>query len=97
MSDAGRYVVEGITALLLVAGGLLSLVASLGFVRLRDYFQRMHPPALATTLGAWCVCLASVIFLSMVEGMPVMIASTFHPRLRDGPSRRSATASPRRR
>ena len=50
-----------------VAGGLLlvsaalSLVAALGLLRLPDFFQRMHAPALATTLATWCAALASIV------------------------------------
>lgn len=50
-----------------VAGGLLlgsaalSLIAALGLLRLPDFFQRMHAPALVTTLGTWCAALASIV------------------------------------
>jgi multicomponent K+:H+ antiporter subunit G len=37
-------------------------------VRLKDFFQRMHPPALASTLGAWCVALASILYFSALHG-----------------------------
>ena len=59
--------IDALVALLLVASGLLSLTAALGLVRLPDFFQRMHPPALATTLGAWCVTLASIVHFSALE------------------------------
>jgi len=72
--DLAMWAIEGVTALLVIASGALSLVAALGFVRLDDFFQRLHPPALANTLGAWCASLASVLFLSMSEGRPVLKA-----------------------
>lgn len=59
--------IETITAVLLVASGLLSLVGGVGLVRLKTFFQRMHPPALASTLGAWCVALASIVYFSAIE------------------------------
>ena len=37
----------------------------MGLVRLKEFFQRMHPPALASTLGTWCVALASIISFSL--------------------------------
>ena len=55
---------EAVVAALLLAAGALSLIAALGLWRLRDFFQRMHAPALATTLGTWCVALASIINFS---------------------------------
>lgn len=54
-------------ALLLVLGSLFALVGAIGLVRLKDYFQRMHPPALASTLGAWCVALASIVYFSALK------------------------------
>lgn len=59
---------EGVVAALLVASGLASLVAATGLLRAKDFFQRMHPPALVSTFGAWCVTLASVVYFSFAEG-----------------------------
>jgi multicomponent K+:H+ antiporter subunit G len=56
--------IEAVVALLLVASGLLAVTGALGLLRLRDFFQRMHPPALANTLAAWCAALASVGYFS---------------------------------
>ena len=47
----------------------------LGFVRLQDFFLRMHPPALAT-IGKWCVALAATLYFSWLAGRP-----TLHPLL----------------
>jgi len=55
---------EAITALLLLASGAVVLVAALGLWRLPDFFSRMHAPALASTLAAWLVTLASVVYFS---------------------------------
>jgi multicomponent K+:H+ antiporter subunit G len=53
---------------LLVVSGLMSIVAAVGLVRLKDFLQRMHPPALASTLGAWCVTLGSILYFSALHG-----------------------------
>jgi len=60
--------IEAVIAVLLVASGGLAVTAALGLVRLKDFFQRMHPPALANTLGAWCVCLGSIVYFSALDG-----------------------------
>lgn len=65
---------EAVCAVLVVIGGLLSLTGAVGLVRLKDYFQRMHPPALAFTLGAWCVSLAVTLFFSLRAGAPALQA-----------------------
>lgn len=51
-------------AVLLLASGGLVLLAALGLWRLPDFFARMHAPALASTLGAWIVTLASIVHFS---------------------------------
>ncbi|WP_412460287.1 Na+/H+ antiporter subunit G [Pseudomonas sp. SC11] len=65
---------ELVTAALLLTGSLFALLGAIGLVRLRDYFQRMHPPALASTLGAWCVSLASILYFSELKHGPVLHA-----------------------
>ncbi len=55
-------------ALLLLASGAVVLVAALGLVRLADFFSRMHAPALASTLAAWIVTLASIVHFSTRGG-----------------------------
>ena len=72
MSGSVPSWVEGAVALLLLASGLLALTGAVGLLRLRDFFQRMHPPALANTLAAWCAALASVVYFSVLESRPVL-------------------------
>lgn len=59
---------EWIVAGLLLSSGGTVLVAALGLVRLADFFTRMHAPALASTLAAWIVALASIIHFTGSEG-----------------------------
>lgn len=56
--------VEILVAVLLCISGVLALIASWGLLRLRDFFQRMHPPALVATAASWCVALAAIIYFS---------------------------------
>ncbi|MGZ7457813.1 Na+/H+ antiporter subunit G [Pseudomonas sp. Ma2-10] len=66
--------VEVPVAILLVFGSVFALIGAIGLVRMKDFFQRMHPPALASTLGAWCVALASIIYFSALKSGPVLHA-----------------------
>ena len=59
---------ELVVALLLLASGIVVLVAAWGLWRLPDFFLRMHAPALASTLGAWIVTLASIVHFSTRGG-----------------------------
>ncbi|WP_397452290.1 Na+/H+ antiporter subunit G [Pseudomonas sp. NA-150] len=72
--DALPFWVEALTAVLLLASSLFALTGALGLLRMKDFFQRMHPPALASTLGAWCVALASIIYFSALNREPVLHA-----------------------
>ena len=58
--------------LLLLAGGLLVLIGSVGLLRLQDFYARMHPPTMGTTLGAGCVLIASMIVSTALVGRPVI-------------------------
>lgn len=59
---------EIIVGALLLLSGLVVVVAALGLNRLPDFFTRMHAPALASTLAAWIVTLASVVHFSTRGG-----------------------------
>ena len=59
-------------ALLLVLAGCLSVIGSLGLLRLSNFYQRIHGPALLNTLGAGCVLVASMLFFSALQTRPVI-------------------------
>jgi multicomponent K+:H+ antiporter subunit G len=63
---------EIVVAVLIVASGLFVLISAIGFLRLPDFFVRMHPPALAYTFGTWTVALAGVIYFSALESRLVL-------------------------
>jgi multicomponent K+:H+ antiporter subunit G len=56
-----------LTAILLVSGAAITLIGSLGLLRLRGFYDRVHAPTLGTTLGTTCVALASIIYFSSLE------------------------------
>src|SRR5690242_21909505 len=53
-------------AILLICGGLLTLVGSLGLLRLKSFYARMHAPTMGATLGTGCVLVASMLVSSAV-------------------------------
>jgi multicomponent K+:H+ antiporter subunit G len=53
-----------LTAVFLVAGAAITLIGSLGLLRLRRFYERVHAPTLGTTLGTACVAIASMIYFS---------------------------------
>lgn len=58
---------EAVVALLLAIGGLVTLIGAIGLLRFEDYFQRLHAPTKATTLGVGSVLAASIL-LGLLEG-----------------------------
>ena len=56
-----------LTAILLVSGAAITLIGSVGLLRLRGFYDRVHAPTLGTTLGTTCVALASIIYFSSLE------------------------------
>lgn len=59
-------------AILLVCGGLLAAVGSLGLLRLDAFYARIHAPTMGSTLGAGCVLIASMLVSSALAGRPVI-------------------------
>lgn len=60
--------------ILLIVGGLLVVIGSLGLLRMPTFYARMHPPTMGTTLGTGCVLIASMLVSSAVAGRPVLHA-----------------------
>jgi multicomponent K+:H+ antiporter subunit G len=66
-------VISGIlTATLLVGGAAITLIGSLGLLRLRTFYERVHAPTLGTTLGTTCIAVASIIYFSTLGSRPVL-------------------------
>jgi multicomponent K+:H+ antiporter subunit G len=59
-------------ALLLICGGLLAVIGSMGLLRMRSFFARMHPPTMGATLGTGCVLIASMLVSSALLQRPVI-------------------------
>lgn len=57
---------------LLFIGGALSFIGALGLLRLPDFYARMHPPTMGTTLGTGCVLVASMLVSSAILHLPVL-------------------------
>ena len=49
---------------LVLFGAILTFIGSLGLVRLKDFYTRLHGPTKATTLGVGSILIASAIFFS---------------------------------
>jgi len=56
-----------LAALFLFVGALLSLIGSVGLLRFKTFYERVHAPTLGTTLGAGCILIASMVYFSVNE------------------------------
>ncbi len=56
-----------LTAILLIGGAAITLIGSLGLLRLPGFYPRVHAPTLGTTFGTACIALASAIYFSSLE------------------------------
>ncbi|OVZ59929.1 hypothetical protein CDO44_10180 [Pigmentiphaga sp. NML080357] len=61
-----------LVSLLLVTGGLLTLVGCLGLWRFHSFYQRMHGPTLGATMGMVFILLASMLYFTMAEEGPAL-------------------------
>jgi len=58
-------VLEFLLSVLVVAGAVITFIGSLGLVRFKDFYTRLHAPTKATTLGVGCLLVASSLFFSL--------------------------------
>jgi multicomponent K+:H+ antiporter subunit G len=58
--------------ILIVLGALLALSGSLGLLRLKSFYERVHPPTMGTTLGTGLILVGSMLHFSVLEGRPVL-------------------------
>ena len=61
-----------LVALLVLAGAGITLIGSLGLLRLRNFYQRVHSPTLGTTLGMFLIILGSMLCFSVLESRPLV-------------------------
>ena len=61
-----------LTIALVIAGAAITLTGSIGLLRLRTFYQRVHAPTLGTTLGTACVATASMIYFSALGNRLVL-------------------------
>lgn len=53
-----------ILSVLILAGSAFIFIGSFGLLRLRDFYNRLHAPTKATTLGVGSLLIASAIYFS---------------------------------
>lgn len=59
-------------AIFVVLGSSLALLGSLGLVRLKSFYQRLHAPTLAYSYGTLLIVLGSMAMFSLIDQRPVL-------------------------
>ena len=57
---------------MLILGGLIVLIGALGLLRLPNFYQRIHGPAITITIGAGSILIASMFYFSGLQSRPVV-------------------------
>jgi multicomponent K+:H+ antiporter subunit G len=60
--------IEYLISAALLTGAFFILVGSIGLLRLRDFYARLHAPTKATTLGLGAILIASMAYFGLVRG-----------------------------
>lgn len=57
---------------LLILGGSIILIGALGLMRLPNFYQRIHGPAITVTLGAGGVLISSMLYFTVLQSRLVL-------------------------
>lgn len=61
-----------VVSLAVLTGAAFTLIGAFGLLRLKSFFERMHPPTLGSTFGAGFILIGSVVALWLAEGRPML-------------------------
>jgi multicomponent K+:H+ antiporter subunit G len=59
-------------ALLILAAAVVALTGAIGLVRMKTFYERVHPPTMGATLGLALTLVASIIHFSVIESSVVV-------------------------
>lgn len=61
-----------LTSALLVTGSSLALLGSIGLLRFKTFYERVHAPTLGATMGLFTILAASMLYFSLAQTRPVV-------------------------
>jgi multicomponent K+:H+ antiporter subunit G len=56
-----------LAAILVLAGAGITFIGSLGLIRMKTFYDRLHSPTMGTTAGTVLILLASICVMSVVQ------------------------------
>ncbi|OJY89882.1 MAG: potassium:proton antiporter [Lysobacterales bacterium 63-13] len=60
-----------LVAIFVLLGALFAFIGSLGLLRLKNFYQRVHAPTLGTTLGTFFMLAASITCSTVLHARPI--------------------------
>lgn len=57
-------------SIFILLGAFIAVLSASGVLRLNSFFARMHAPAVVTTVGIWCILIATIVFFTALNGHP---------------------------
>lgn len=60
-------ILEIFLSALILIGAMFTLIGSIGLAKLHDFYQRLHGPTKASTLGVGAILIASAIYFSVSD------------------------------
>lgn len=60
-----------LVALLVLLGAVFTFIGSIGLLRLKNFYKRVHAPTLGTTLGTFFMLAASITCFSVLHSRPI--------------------------
>jgi len=61
-----------IVGICLLLGASVTLIGTVGLVRMKTFYERLHPPTLGPTLGTAFILMASITCFSAMQSRPVV-------------------------
>ena len=61
-----------LAVLLVLAGAIIAFIGSLGLLRMKTFYERVHPPTMGATLGMAFTLLGSMLYFTALESRPVL-------------------------
>lgn len=61
-----------VVAVLVLFGAAATLLGAIGLVRLKTFYDRVHPPAIGMTMGNASILLASILCFTLLLSRPVV-------------------------
>jgi multicomponent K+:H+ antiporter subunit G len=65
-------VLAGLVGALVMLGALSALIGSIGLLRMKTFYERVHPPTMGTTAGVGLTLAASMLLFSALGSRPLV-------------------------